>query len=264
MIDAPEIGHGWRRRTHVALEPSARTAHGVSPINLILLLLIIAAVALAIVETEPTIARGRELLFIRLQLGFGVIFGIEYAARVWIAAERSGPDSAWDKRWQFMLSPSGIIDLIVVIASLMPLLVANTAALRLLRLVRIISLARMGRLSSALRAIGEAVFSRRFELAVTAGLGLILVLFGATLLYWLEGDIQPDKFGSIPRSLWWAVVTITTIGYGDAFPITPPGKIAAAFIAIAGIGVIAMPAGILASAFSEAMQKHHGKHHHDI
>ena len=82
-----------------------------------------------------------------------------------------------------------------------------------------------------------------------------LLVFGATALYLVEGHIQPDKFGSIPRSLWWAIITLTTIGYGDVYPVTVVGKIIAGFVAICGIGLIAMPTGILAAAFSDAMER---------
>ena len=77
-------------------------------------------------------------------------------------------------------------------------------------------------------------------------------------MYWAEGDVHPDKFGSIPRSFWWSVVTLTTVGYGDAYPITPLGKFFSALVAIAGIGLIAMPTGILAAAFSETVQRRKG------
>lgn len=253
-----------RHRLYLALEPDARNEPGISPLNLLLIICIVLAVILAVIETEPMIVAGREQLFLHLQMLFGAIFAAEYVARLWVAAERPGPGTAGQKRWRFARSPGPIIDLIVILALLVPLFATNSSELRLLRLVRIVAVARMGQLSRALRDIWDAVFSRRFELAVTAGLGVILVLFGATLLYWLEGTVQPDKFGSIPRALWWALVTITTIGYGDAYPITVGGKVAAGCIAIAGIGLIAMPAGIMASAFSEAMQKHHARHHHDI
>jgi voltage-gated potassium channel len=82
------------------------------------------------------------------------------------------------------------------------------------------------------------------------------VIFAATLLYLIEGPIQPEKFGSIPRAMWWATVTLTTIGYGDAYPVTTLGKIVAGAAAMASIGLVAMPTGIMAAAFSEAIQKH--------
>ena len=86
------------------------------------------------------------------------------------------------------------------------------------------------------------------------GLAVTVLVFGATALHLIEGDLQPDKFGSIPRAMWWSVITLTTIGYGDVYPITVLGKIFAALVAVAGIGLIAMPTGILASAFSEAVR----------
>lgn len=82
------------------------------------------------------------------------------------------------------------------------------------------------------------------------------MLISATLLYWAEGVEQPDKFGSIPRALWWSIVTLTTVGYGDVYPVTALGKLISAVVAIVGIGIIAMPAGIMAAAFSDAIQRH--------
>jgi len=98
--------------------------------------------------------------------------------------------------------------------------------------------------------------ARRLQCRVT--LPFIPLIAGATALYWAEGSVQPDKFGSIPRSLWWAAVTLTTIGYGDVLPITPLGKFIAVLVAVAGIGLVALPTGILASGFSEAVQRERG------
>lgn len=255
---------GWRRRLYHALDPEGRKVSGISPLNFVIIIAIMVAVVSAVIETEPLIAAGRERLFLTVQIGIGLFFAVEYAGRIWIAAEAPGPGSDWKKRWRFVRRPGAIIDVIVIVSMLVPLVAANHAELRLLRLVRIIAVARMGQLSHALNEIWHAVYSRRFELAITAGMAAILVLFGATALYSIEGAIQPDKFGSIPRALWWALVTITTIGYGDAYPITVGGKFAAALVAIAGIMLIAMPAGIMAAAFSDAMKRHHDRHHHDI
>jgi hypothetical protein len=122
-----------------------------------------------------------------------------------------------------------------------------------------LSLAKLGRMSTALRNLSLAITSRRYEFFVTMGLALCLLLFGATALYWIEGPLQPDKFGSIPRALWWSVITLTTIGYGDVYPRIPAGKFVAGLFAIAGVGVIALPTGILAAAFSDAVQRGMGR-----
>ncbi len=254
-----------RRSLWLLLEPKARTKRGLSWLNICLLLLIVMATLTAIIETEPLIVRGRQHIFSGLQYVFGTVFAVEYVARLWVAAEVPGDEGPWAKRWRFVRSPSAIIDLIVVLAAFAPLIAGDVASLRMLRLVRILGLARLGKLSAAVHGISAAVYSRRFELGVTAGIAIMFMVFGATLLYWIEGEVQPDQFGSIPRAMWWAVVTMTTIGYGDAYPITAAGRFAAAFIALSGVGLIAMPTGILAAAFSDAMQSHHhGPHGEDV
>jgi voltage-gated potassium channel len=127
--------------------------------------------------------------------------------------------------------------------------------LRLVRLVRIVALAKLGRYSSALNAIGHAIHSRRYELTMSLVIAGMLLLVSSTFLYLVEGEGQPDDFGSIPRAMWWSIATLTTVGYGDAVPQTVIGRILAGFTAITGIGLIAMPTGILAAAFSDALAR---------
>jgi voltage-gated potassium channel len=103
--------------------------------------------------------------------------------------------------------------------------------------------------------VSEAIHSRRYELLLTLVAALFVMLISATLLYLVEGPLQPDKFGSIPRALWWSVVTLTTIGYGDVYPESPLGRVLAACTAVTGVGLIAAPAGILAGAFNDAIQR---------
>lgn len=231
------------------------TQRGMSPLNYALIVLILAAVALAILETEPDIFIGREALFARINLAFAIIFTAEFLARLYCCVERPETGSNLAKRLHFFASPWVWIDIIVILATLSPYLGGNLLIFRLLRILRIVSLANLGRLSGALVELRMALRARRYELFITVALAGMLIILGATALYWAEGHIQPDKFGSIPRALWWSVVTLTTIGYGDVSPITPLGKIIAGMVAIAGVGMVAMPTGILAAAFSEAMQQ---------
>lgn len=233
----------------------AGNSNRLSFVNLGLIVLILGAVAVSVIGTEPTITREHHRLIVGVEMGFGIIFLIEYLARLWSVADAPGRESATIKRLRFVFSPLAIIDLIVVLTSLAPLVIGDAAMLRLVRLVRILALTKFTRFSHAIEEISGAVWSRRYELVVTISLGWVLLLVGAVAMYWAEGTVQPEQFGSIPRSLWWAVVTLTTVGYGDAIPITPLGKITAAIVALGGVALVAMPAGIMAAAFSDAMQK---------
>lgn len=213
------------------------------------------SVTLAILETEPTIYDPFRRWFEAGEGCLTALFSVEYAARLWSAAETQGDASNFKKRAKFLVSLAGLLDLVVLIVAWAPFFTANLALLRLVRLARIARLAKLGRFSRAAQHLHYAVTTRAYELMLAVSLAVILLIFGATALYWIEGDIQPDKFGSIPRALWWSVVTLTTVGYGDVSPITPLGKVIAGLVAVAGIGLVALPTGILASGFSEAVQR---------
>ena len=244
-----------RRRVYRELFASAREDGKLTVTNRIIVALILVSVTLAIVGTERDFVRGNPGLFRWAEFTFGLAFLVEYAARFWAAAEQPGPGGPWSKRFVWARSVFALIDLAVVIAALFPFVVTGAPVLRLLRLLRLAALLRFGRFSVALRELQGAVVQRRYDLFVTGALAMVLLLGGATALHWAEGSVQPDAFGSIPRSMWWSIITLTTVGYGDVSPITPLGKVLAAMVALGGIGLVAMPTGIIAAAFSDAMQR---------
>ena len=246
------------RRARVFAELDPRVSHRMSASNAAIILLIVAGVAVSVAETEPMIYAGREHAFAVVNFGFGILFLIEYLLRLWSIVERD-PAHPWRERRRFIFSLASFIDLLAIVSSLDPLLGFNSTPLRLLRIARIVRLVRVGPIADAVQILATTINSRRFELLATLGIAAIVLIFGATLLYWAEGHVQPDKFGSIPRSMWWAMETLTTVGYGDVHPITPLGKLLAALVAIAGIGVIVLPTGIMAAAFNEALREHHDR-----
>lgn len=244
-----------RQRVYRMVEPAAWGRPGLSPFNRSVIALIVLATVLAIIETEPTIVDlyGTQLAWAEAVIA--VAFILEYAIRFWAAAEHGKHGGGWRSRLRFFVLPASLVDLVVIVTAILPFFGPSTFLLRGFRMVRILRLASLGGFSIALATLTEAVGSRRYELLLSLGFSLALMLFGATAMWLAEGAIQPEQFGSIPRSLWWALVTLTTIGYGDAFPVTPLGKLLAGFVAIAGIGLIALPSGILAAAFSDIAQR---------
>jgi voltage-gated potassium channel len=230
-----------RRRVHDELSPQGR----LTPTARFLIVAILVATIMAVVETEPLIADPRRRLFAAAELLFAFIFSVEYALRLWSAPE------AGISRLKWMRSPTALIDLVAILGSLLPFLGANAMLLRLLRVMRMLRIAKLGRFSRAFAIMDRATRSRASHLAVAFMMFLFFLVTAATLIYLIEGDTQPEQFGSIPRSLWWTSVTMTTVGYGDAVPATALGKLVASLISIGGIVLIAIPTGIMAAAFSD-------------
>jgi voltage-gated potassium channel len=245
-----------RREVYRQLEPTARKTRGLSITNLFLVGLILLGVLSAIIETEPLISGGRERMFDDLEELLGLIFLVEYCGRVWTAVEN--PRFAGERfpRLRYALTPIAIIDLLAILPAVFAFAGGPTLVLRFFRVLRMLRLAKLGRTSRAWQHIRDAVYDRRYEFGLILGLLAIALLISASLLYFAEADAQPDKFGSIPRAFWWAIVTLTTVGYGDVYPITPLGRFFAGIIAILGVTLIALPTGLFAASFTEAMQRH--------
>jgi voltage-gated potassium channel len=154
-------------------------------------------------------------------------------------------------RIRYMASPMGIIDLLAIAPFYLPFVMhVNAQVLQVLMLFRLFWLLKLGRYSNTVSRMDDVIRSRGKELGAAFSLVGVLIILAAAGMWFFEKDTQPDKFGTIPLAMWWSVVTLTTIGYGDVFPISIGGRVFASFVALAGIGMIALPAGILASAFS--------------
>lgn len=253
-----------RLRAYRQLEPSAWPRKGLSPTNWLLAILIVIAVTDAVFETEPMISRGHEQFFDDFEIIIASIFSVEYLARLWAEVENPKFAKYRFPRLRYALTPIAIIDLCAILPAFFAFGGASSLVLRFFRVFRMIRLAKLGRTSRAWLMIREAIYERRYEFGLVLGLVAVAILISGSLMYWAEADAQPDKFGSIPRAMWWAVVTLTTIGYGDAYPVTVMGKIITAFIAIVGVMLIALPTGLFAASFTEGIQRHRdGMHNGD-
>jgi voltage-gated potassium channel len=256
LLSADTAGR-WRRAVFQQLMPSFWEGRGLSPANKCIALAIVVAAAIAVLDTEPTLSTDPavESVFGWLSTGFAVFFIIEFLVRLWAIGE-DPRYRGLTGRLRYLVTPVAIVDLLAIVPFLIASgLASDSFVLRLVRLMRIISLARLGGMSDAARLLMSAIYERRHELSLAFCIAGGVLLFAATALYMVEGDVQPTIFGSIPRALWWAIITLTTVGYGDAYPITVLGKILGGITALCAVGVIAMPTGILAAAFSDAFQK---------
>lgn len=249
-----------RHKIYVQLEPTAWRHQGLSVTNLIVCALILVSAVVAILDTEATISVPLASVFLIIEWIITVAFIAEYLARLWAYSENPAYSDGWAGRFRYARSPIAIIDLLALTPALLSLGGTEAFLLRLLRLIRILRLARLGPFSQAMAHVRKAFASRRYELTLSVSLALLLLVVSSIMLYVVEGKLQPVAFGSIPRAMWWSIMTLTTVGYGDVYPVTVLGRIFAAMTAVTGIGLIAMPTGILAAAFSDAMQ-HDG--HHD-
>lgn len=220
-----------------------------------LFLLILVNVLAVVLETVERIERAHLLFFEWLEWVSVAIFLLEYLARLYACT--SGPDPRYHHpvwgRVRFALTPMAIVDM-VAIAPLFLLLAlgVNLGSLRILRLLRVLKLMRY---SPATASLGRVIYNERKSLGGALVIFSVVLLLSSTATYYAERAAQPVTFGSIPAAMWWAMAALTTVGYGDAMPSTPLGRVMGSLITLVGIGVIALPTGIVASAFLEESKR---------
>ncbi len=220
----------------------------------IVLLIVINLVSVTL-ESVPDLSERYGLLFTVVELLSLVVFTVEYGLRVWVAADHPpyrhlGPRKA---RLKFVFSAPGIIDLLAVLPFWLAM--ALPADLRVLLVLRVVRFLKLARYSAAVHSLLEAINAERRAL-----FGCFVILVGAALIaasamHLIERHAQPDKFGTIPDAMWWAIVTLGTIGYGDVVPVTALGRVVAGITIFVGLIMVALPVGIVATAFSEQIHR---------
>ena len=224
--------------------------------DIFIMTLILLNVVAVIVETVDSIHSLAPQAFYYFELFSIIIFSIEYLGRLWTCTYfEKYRHPVWG-RIKFIFSLAGLIDLLAILPFYLPLFFAmDGRILRMLRLFRILRIFKMGRYSTAFNLITKVITQRREELLITLTIVLVMLVLASSMMYYIEGEAQPDNFSSIPETMWWGVATLTTVGYGDVYPITPIGKVLGAFIAILGVGIFALPAGIIAAGFESEISK---------
>ena len=212
-----------------------------------LIILNLLAVSLESVEAIGTMFRKEFYIFEVFSVS---IFVIEYILRIWATGARSNGthSSAFKHRLKYIFSFTGLIDLLAILPSLLPLLFS--VDLRWLRVLRLLRLLKISHYSTALEDLFSAINHERSSFAAASYLFILALFFASSLMYVAENSIQPDKFSSIPETMWWSLITLTTVGYGDVSPISPLGKIIGAFTAVMGVFSVALLTGIVANAFA--------------
>lgn len=220
-------------------------------IEFFLILLILGNVATVIMSSVDEWYAKYEVLFNYFEnLSLGV-FTLEYLVRLWAVADSDDKDSPNENRMQWLKSPSAMVDLAAILPAYVNFFVPID--LRFLIVLRLLRLFKLNRYFVALRILLRVIAREKESFKAVVFILLILIVLAASGIYLVEKDAQPEAFGSIPHSMWWAVVTLTTVGYGDVTPITTGGKILGAVITILGVGLAALPAGILASGLANEL-----------
>jgi len=184
-----------------------------------------------------------------------IVFTVEYIARVWSCTIDPRFRKPLSGRLRFAVRPMPIIDLLAILPFYLPFLGVDLRSFRIIRLLRIFRIAKVGRYYASLNLIKYVLKEKKEELLLTTGLMAILLILSSSVLHFLESAVQPELFSSIPATMWWSVATLTTVGYGDMYPVTLMGKLFASITAILGIAMFALPTGILGAGFVEAIQE---------
>jgi len=242
-----------RRRVYDVLD--ARHAHdrlSIAVNGLIAGLILLNVVGVVLFTVDDLAAR-YGAYFRAADAFFVAVFSVEYLLRVWSCTADDRFSSPVRGRLRFALTPYALIDLVAILPFFLPVTVGVQGAPRLLRVARLFRMLKLVRYSRSLRLLGTVVRRER-DVFVVVGAGMAALLVAASsAMYFAERGAQPEAFSSIPAAMWWGVITLTTVGYGDVYPVTPLGRVLGGFISVLGVAVFALPTAILVEGFREVL-----------
>jgi len=246
-----------KKKVHHILEPGDKAPFASQIFVIFIMALIVLNVIAIILDTVEGYhsAYGR---FFRVFNFFSVmVFTVEYLLRLWSCTENRKYHSPIWGRLLFIVTPLALIDLIAILPFYIPMV--TNVDLRFLRALRLFRIFKMTRYSSRFKVFMDVLRDKKEEILISLMLVVVLLIISASLMYYAENKVQPEEFSNIPEAMWWAVVTLTTVGYGEVVPATSFGRVLAGCVAVLGISLFAIPAGIIASGFIEQFQKRHKK-----
>jgi len=238
-----------RYRLYEILEVGAVDDAISTVVDRLMIVLIVANVVAVVLGTVPNIAMHYAGALAIFEAASITIFSVEYIIRLWISVERShvAGQGGLRSRLAYIVTPMALIDLAAILPFFLAFIVPD---LRILRIIRLLRLFKLVRYSPALVTLGRVFRNERRALAATIVVILSLVVIAGSIIYYLERVAQPEVFGHIPQAMWWAIATLTTVGYGDIVPVTDFGRLFGGIVMLFGLGMYALPIGIIASGFA--------------
>lgn len=252
--------HSTKGKVHTLLHPELGHTKWDKFINIFIIVLILLNVIAVMLETVPSIHDPHKEFFRIFDAVSVTIFTIEYVLRVWSSNHDPQFGHSLKGRLRYMLTPGALIDLIAIAPFYFySVFTIDLRVLRILRLLRFLRLFRLTSYMKATRLVVNVFKATKNQLLLALVLALFLIVISSSVVYFAEHLANPNQFTSIPATIWWSVVTLTTVGYGDMIPVTIVGKIFTSVILLAGVALFALPAGIITAGFLEEIRK--GKNH---
>lgn len=232
------------------LDPSASGSKAARAIELLLIFLIFLNIVAILLESVQEVNAEYTEFFAALETFSIIVFSIEYVLRLWTCVEHPKYEKKMG-RVRYATSGLALIDLFSILPFYISFLPIDLRFIRIIRLFRLFRLLKIARYLKALIIIQAVLRERKEQIFLSIMFIIFLLVMVSTLMYYVENEAQPKEFSSIPATMWWGIETLTTVGYGDMIPQTPLGRFLGGVIAVLGIGIFALPAGILSSGLTD-------------
>lgn len=260
-----------RKRVFLTLDPSEKGGLPERIFELILITIIILNIGVLVIDSVEEINQKYHKQLYAFEVFSVIFFTIEYFARIYSIVEHPKYRHPINGRIKFIKSPIAIIDLLAFLPFYLTMIPMDLRLLRVFRLMALFRMFKVTRYLTALSVFYKVVYDRKEQLVLILLFIVFVLIIISSIMFYVEHPYQPEAFSSIPATMWWGVSTLTTVGYGDIVPVSTLGKILGGMFALTGIGLFALPAGILSSGFYEMMHKsrkvdkcpHCGKDIHD-
>jgi voltage-gated potassium channel len=241
------------KRLYLTLEPSERGGTIEKIFEIFLIAIIVANILAIVLETEVEFRQDYDQYFTILEVVSLIFFSLEYIARVYSIVENPKFSHPVKGRLRYLTTPLAVIDLLAVVPFYIKYSTVSLTFLRIFRIMALFRVFKIARYMHALKLFKHVLKDRKEQLVLSVIFILFVLVIISFVMFYAEHDAQPEKFSSIPATMWWGIATLTTVGYGDMVPITALGKTLGGIFAIAGVGLLALPAGILSSGFFELL-----------